>query len=302
MNTLDPRLEVRIEVRPHGRAPSTYGARAYKFAVQAARLLKARNWREVGRGAKYAYQVCPETDAGEQPVVIDVRIPSRNEVLTVAQQLHDVGEKWIGHWGEWEAGYRPANKDEFSWTVQSVDPITATRVGSSVRHSSRFSIEPLFIVGSPGLWSATVRWRNGDATYEEEAQNIILEAPTRLDRSGITRAIPEQITTNELYEGALHRTTTNRYERDASAREKCIAHHGAHCSVCGFDFGRVFGKVAGGYIHVHHLVLVSSIAKEYKVDPINDLVPVCPNCHVVLHLSDPPYTVDEVRTFLHRKK
>jgi 5-methylcytosine-specific restriction protein A len=54
-------------------------------------------------------------------------------------------------------------------------------------------------------------------------------------------------------------------------------------------------------IHVHHIVPVSSIGEKYKVDPINDLIPVCPNCHAVFHLSDPPHTIDEVKAFLRRK-
>jgi len=40
---------------------------------------------------------------------------------------------------------------------------------------------------------------------------------------------------------------------------------------------------------------ISSISKGYEVDPENDLVPVCPNCHAMLHRHDPPYTVAELK-------
>jgi len=36
---------------------------------------------------------------------------------------------------------------------------------------------------------------------------------------------------------------------------------------------------------VHHLVPISKIGKKYRVDPIKDLRPVCPNCHAVIHLK-----------------
>src|SRR5918996_2543811 len=35
------------------------------------------------------------------------------------------------------------------------------------------------------------------------------------------------------------------------------AHHGARCSVCDMDLGRMYGPIAAGYIHVHHLKPVS---------------------------------------------
>ena len=85
------------------------------------------------------------------------------------------------------------------------------------------------------------------------------------------------------YEGALKRICVNSYERDQDAREKCIRAHGCKCSVCGLNFEQMYGELGKGFIHVHHIVPISTIGKEYKVDPINDLVPVCPNCHAMLH-------------------
>lgn len=297
----EPVVDVHLKVPPQGRAPAQYGSHAYKFSGQVVRLLMARNWREVGRAVKYAYLEAPEASPRDPPFVIDVKIPAQAEVLTFAQQLYEGGEKWIGRWGEWEAVYRPANNDEFSWTAQAVDPFTATRIGSPVRHRSQYQIEPLFIVGSPGLWSATVRWINGNATYKEERQNIVTEGPSLFDRSDISLARSEEAITDEFYEGALNRVTANRYERDPRARQACIAHHGACCFICGFDFGSVYGEVAQGFIHVHHIAPISSIGEGYKVDPINDMIPVCPNCHAVFHLSDPPHTIDEVRAFIQRE-
>lgn len=87
------------------------------------------------------------------------------------------------------------------------------------------------------------------------------------------------------FEGNMSKVLNNVYERDKNARKACIAHHGASCQVCGFDFGKIYGKAGEGFIHVHHETPISSKKKQHKVDPKNDLFPVCPNCHAMIHLS-----------------
>ncbi len=98
-----------------------------------------------------------------------------------------------------------------------------------------------------------------------------------------------------VFEGAKKEIIVNRYERNREAREKCIAAHGCKCAVCGMNFEEVYGPIGRGFIHVHHKVPLSSIGKEYELDPIKDLVPVCPNCHAMLHRKDPPYDVDDLK-------
>lgn len=101
-----------------------------------------------------------------------------------------------------------------------------------------------------------------------------------------------------IYEGAKKEITVNSYERNREARNMCIAVHGCKCAVCGMDFEKVYGEIGKGFIHVHHIVPISSIGKEYKLDPVKDLIPVCPNCHAMLHRSDPPHTIEELKQCL----
>jgi len=108
--------------------------------------------------------------------------------------------------------------------------------------------------------------------------------------------IPDEISTPERYsEGAVRRITVNAYERDPRARKACIDHYGSNCSICGFSFGERFGTIGEGFIHVHHLRPLADIGGDYEVDPIADLIPVCPNCHAILHRRIPPYTPEELR-------
>lgn len=111
--------------------------------------------------------------------------------------------------------------------------------------------------------------------------------------------LPEEIAaTTTLAEGAVCRVSVNAYERNPEARRQCIEQYGARCCICGFSFSETYGEVADGYIHVHHLRPLSEIGKEYLVNPVEDLRPVCPNCHAVLHRRIPPYSIEEVRAFL----
>lgn len=101
-----------------------------------------------------------------------------------------------------------------------------------------------------------------------------------------------------LSEGSLRKVHVNVYERDPAARKLCIDHYGPHCVLCGFHFELTYGTIGKSYIHVHHLVQLSTIKKQHAVDPIKDLRPVCPNCHAMLHQPGVPQGVeglDEVR-------
>ena len=115
-------------------------------------------------------------------------------------------------------------------------------------------------------------------------------------------ALDEEIQDGVYVEGSVKRVLVNWYERDPGAREACICYRGSICSACGFDFAAVYGEVAAGLIHVHHLIPLSDIGPDYVVNPIEDLRPVCPNCHAVVHRRTPPYSIEEVRRFLKSRR
>lgn len=104
--------------------------------------------------------------------------------------------------------------------------------------------------------------------------------------------------TPSLYEGTVKQVFVNRYERNRHARSICIAHYGSRCIVCGFDFEKIYGAIGKDKIHIHHLIPLSQIRKEYELDPILDLRPVCPNCHLIIHSKREPFTIEEIRKML----
>jgi ribosomal protein L18E len=123
----------------------------------------------------------------------------------------------------------------------------------------------------------------------------------RIEKLNGNSVFPDEviITPGQKYfEGSLKQVTVNAYERDFEARKKCIDHHGLCCKICGFNFGKIYGEAGKGYIHVHHLKPLSEICEKYEVDPLVDLIPVCPNCHVILHKRKPPYSLEEVKKMM----
>ena len=97
------------------------------------------------------------------------------------------------------------------------------------------------------------------------------------------------------YEGGVKRVEQNHYERNPVNRELCLAANGYTCKICGFDFEKCYGKLGHHYIHVHHIVPVSKKDVAYLIDPVKDLIPVCPNCHAMLHREDPPLLPEQLR-------
>jgi 5-methylcytosine-specific restriction enzyme A len=106
---------------------------------------------------------------------------------------------------------------------------------------------------------------------------------------------------NKYPEGAKKTVVINAYERNPEARAACIAHYGYLCAACGFDFFVNYGELGKNFIHVHHVNPISSKAEIYEIDPINDLIPVCPNCHAMIHRVDPCLSISQLRLRINQR-
>jgi hypothetical protein len=99
-------------------------------------------------------------------------------------------------------------------------------------------------------------------------------------------------------EGAAIEMTLTRYERDSAARDACLNHHGFRCAVCGLLFSEKYGEIGEKFIHVHHVNPLAEAGTERELNPVTDLIPVCPNCHAMIHRRNPPLTVSQVRELI----
>ena len=105
---------------------------------------------------------------------------------------------------------------------------------------------------------------------------------------------PDEIEGKDLFEGTKKQITVNAYERSSQARQECINEYGYKCVICKFDFEKIYGEIGHNFIHVHHIKPLSEIDEKYKINPIEDLRPVCPNCHAMLHKRKPAYGIEEI--------
>ena len=151
-------------------------------------------------------------------------------------------------------------------------------------------------------WKWTTYPRSFTTPKPGVADELLDFLRTRASQADVS--LPEEVPPGSSYiEGSVQPILVNRYERDSRAREDCIRHYGTTCFLCGFDFVAKYGKIMAGFIHVHHLIPISDVGTDYEIDPIQDLRPVCPNCHAVLHHHrEPPYSLEEVLQLLREAK
>ena len=103
-----------------------------------------------------------------------------------------------------------------------------------------------------------------------------------------------------VVEGAIVDRHVSTYKRDTKLRNKCLEKKGRVCSICGFDPVAKYGKGFKNIIEVHHLYPVSIGIRETTID---DLIPVCPNCHRALHSkSGGLYSPEEIINLMNVNK
>lgn len=133
-------------------------------------------------------------------------------------------------------------------------------------------------IGRANVWYAD---SNESITQIERIKQYINE----LINGEIQKQMPSSADNEEYIEGQLKEHLVTSRERDPKARKKCIEKYGYVCQVCGVNLERVYGPVAKNYIHVHHIHFISDTDGEHTVNPEEDLITVCPNCHAMLHLK-----------------
>lgn len=131
---------------------------------------------------------------------------------------------------------------------------------------------------------------NSNGSSVEEGQNMRWTLAACTKSSSAKAAIFE--------EGARFSVSSTAIERNPYAREKCIEIHGCFCNVCGFDFEKIYGETGRGFIHVHHLVDLASKKEIHTVDPEKDLVPLCPNCHAMIHKERPAMSIEKLKSLI----
>jgi predicted HNH restriction endonuclease len=103
----------------------------------------------------------------------------------------------------------------------------------------------------------------------EEICNLPAEIPVSADYS--------------FSDGAVVYVRAAGYERDVKARKRCLELKGSICHGCSVDFKKMYGHDISDIIEVHHNRPLAADKRRMKKNILKDLVPLCPNCHTVVH-------------------
>lgn len=76
--------------------------------------------------------------------------------------------------------------------------------------------------------------------------------------------------------------------------------YGVKCAVCEFEFAEKYGAHGFGFIEMHHL---NPVKDGKRKTTVNDLRPVCSNCHRMLHKGERLLSIDELKKIIknHRR-
>ncbi len=71
------------------------------------------------------------------------------------------------------------------------------------------------------------------------------------------------------------------FEENFMWRIETMKYHGTSCALCGFDYMSVYGDAGKGRTQIH--LKGYSLAEDYRPVIADDIIPVCANCHDILH-------------------
>ncbi len=93
-------------------------------------------------------------------------------------------------------------------------------------------------------------------------------------------------------------------ERNQKIRRLAIEQHGLNCAACGFNFQNFYGEFAKGFIEIHHVIpLHKELKNRRETNILTDLIPLCSNCHSVVHRKkDHVVSLEGLLKMINRKK
>lgn len=143
-------------------------------------------------------------------------------------------------------------------------------------------------------------WRDGARRATEEIFDRIVSQSGLVIISELNSSADEADELDSIFkEGKKVSVFTSRYERDPKVRAEAIKAHGTSCKACDVLLSSIYGELADGYIQIHHKRPLNQIGSEVYIDPLNDCIPLCPNCHAMVHRrKDKVVSINALRALL----
>lgn len=128
-------------------------------------------------------------------------------------------------------------------------------------------------------------------------QRINVEGRASTQRTTATTYTSSKPKERALTEGEKRHVEFEQAHRNPALRQACIDKYGYQCQCCGMNFAELYGEELGSnFIEVHHLKMISTFDESRPEDFLENLVPLCSNCHSMIHHGkDGPLTLAELR-------
>lgn len=115
---------------------------------------------------------------------------------------------------------------------------------------------------------------------------------------------PAEAPEEELTEGRIHQVNVTKHERSHELRQLCLNHYGYTCKVCGMNFEKTYGEIGKKFIEVHHINPIAETDGEHVLDPKIGLIPLCSNCHSMIHrgTNGTVFTPEQLKEIIKKQK
>lgn len=221
-------------------------------------------------------------------------------VSNVAAAAEETSSKPLspGHWGDAEAYFRIAlaNFEEMAVKLPmdeveaSLADVILADLNERPKHYPYAPYRDGFR-GAQGIYLAKL----------SPALTEAFRAVTEFSASGVTHADEEaaRAAVSEFAEGDRARRESAFFKRNPALRAAAIQAHGLRCVACRTSFAETYGPLGEGYIEIHHLNPLAERQDSLSTGPlktkIEDVAPLCANCHRMVHRRRPALSLDELR-------
>ena len=112
-----------------------------------------------------------------------------------------------------------------------------------------------------------------------------------------TSSILQKHKERTMTEGERKHVEFETAHRNPALRQACIDKYGYQCQCCGMNFTDLYGEELGAqFIEVHHMKMLSTYDENRPDDYVENLVPLCSNCHSMIHHGkDGPLSLRDLR-------
>jgi len=161
---------------------------------------------------------------------------------------------------------------------------------STLRENRSFR-DVVALAASPGPSARISKDRTSTAIGTSEVSGVVALVARDLR--------PWEIEEPENYfHPGVARVVVDSLELDPFVRKACVAHYGPVCQVCGIRFDKTYGKIGADFIEIHHLGPATDTRESF--DPVGVAIPLCPNCHSMIHRRSPMLSVSELKRVFRR--